>query len=125
MLGELKAAKARQAAEKLRLGSAYRDLGYVVCNEAGEPYHPDTISDMWAAVTKKAGVPHIRLHDARHTSATLTLMQGLDPVTVSGWLGHANVAFTMKTYVHPQAEALAKGAKVLGQIMRCDPGAAK
>jgi integrase len=118
LLGELKAAKARQAAEKLRLGSAYKDLGYVVCNEVGEPYHPDTLSDMWAAVTKKAGVPHIRLQDARHTSATLMLMRGVDPATVSGWLGHANVAFTMKTYVHPQAEALAKGADVLGRIMQ-------
>lgn len=117
LLGELKAAKKRQAAEKLRAGPAYRDGGYVVCNEVGEPYHPDTLSDMWAAVTKKAGVPHIRLQDARHTAATLMLMQGVDPATVSGWLGHANVGFTMKTYVHAQSEALAKGANVLGKIM--------
>ena len=41
LLGELKAAKARQAAEKLRMGPAYHDLGYVMCNEAGEPCHPD------------------------------------------------------------------------------------
>lgn len=53
-------------------------------------------------ITAKAGVRHIRLHDGRHTSATLLLMHGLHHATVSGWLGHADVAFTMRTYVHPQ-----------------------
>jgi integrase len=65
-LVELKAAKKRQASEKLTLGAAYADLGYVVCNEAGQPYHPDTLSKMWAKAIAKAGAPHIRLHDARH-----------------------------------------------------------
>jgi integrase len=40
LLAELAAARSRQAAEKLALGEAYSDMGYVVCNEAGEPYHP-------------------------------------------------------------------------------------
>ena len=44
LLGELTAAKARQAAERLSLGEAYAGLDYVVCNEAGEPYHPSTLS---------------------------------------------------------------------------------
>ena len=48
LLAELSAAKARQAAEKLALGEAYADLGYVVCNEAGEPYHPSTLSHVVA-----------------------------------------------------------------------------
>ena len=46
LLGELSAAKARQAAERLALGEALRGPGYVVCNEAGEPYHPSTLSTM-------------------------------------------------------------------------------
>lgn len=44
LLAELAAARSRQAAEKLALGEAYSDLGFVVCNEAGEPYHPSTMS---------------------------------------------------------------------------------
>lgn len=66
LLVELKAAKKRQASEKLTLGTPYADLGYVVCNEAGQPYHPDTLSKMWANAVAAAGVPRIRLHDARH-----------------------------------------------------------
>ena len=42
LLAELAAAKNRQTVEKLALGEAYSDRGYVVCNEAGEPYHPST-----------------------------------------------------------------------------------
>jgi hypothetical protein len=66
LLSELIAAKARQATERLALGEAYRALGYVVCNEAGEPYHPSTMSKMWKAAIKHLDVPQVRLHDARH-----------------------------------------------------------
>ena len=52
LLSELAAAKARHAAERLALCEAYVDLGYVVCNEAGEPYHPSTLSTMWQAAIK-------------------------------------------------------------------------
>jgi hypothetical protein len=41
------------------------------------------------------------------------LMQGVDPATTSGWLEHANVAFTMKTYVHAQPEAFSQGPQAL------------
>jgi integrase len=67
LLSELTTAKARQAAERLALGEAYVGLGYVVCNEAGEPYHPSTLSTIWQAAIKKLDVPQMRLHDARHT----------------------------------------------------------
>ena len=77
LLVELKAAKKRQASEKLTLGAAYADLGYVVCNKAGQPYHPDTLSKMWAKAIANAGAPHIRLHDARHTCGTTMHLQNV------------------------------------------------
>jgi integrase len=111
LLVELKAAKARQAAEKLVLGDAYSDLGFVVCNEAGEPYHPSTLSRQWQSAIKDLDVPHIRLHDPRHTCATLMHLQGVPIVLVAAWLGHADVSFTLRTYVHAQPEALALAAQ--------------
>jgi hypothetical protein len=63
LLVELRAAKKRQASEKLVIGAACAELGYVVCNEAGQPYHPDTLSKMWTKAVAAAGVPCIRLHD--------------------------------------------------------------
>ncbi len=110
LLAELAAAKNRQAAEKLALGEAYSDLGYVVCNEAGEPYHPSTMSTLWQAAIRDLDVPEIRLHDARHTCATLMHLQGVPIALVAAWLGHADVSFTMRTYVHAQPEALALAA---------------
>ena len=76
LLVELKAAKKRQVSEKLTLGADYADLGYVVCNEAGQPYHPDTLSKMWANAVVAAGVPRIQLHDDRHTCGTTMHLQG-------------------------------------------------
>ena len=108
---ELKAARKRQAEEQLARGTAYHDDGYVVCNEAGEPYHPDTLSKMWTKAGAAAGVPHIRLHDARHTCATLMHLQGVPIALVAAWLGHADVSFTLRTYVHAQPEALAVAAR--------------
>jgi integrase len=54
---ELKAARKLQAKEELALGAAYRGDGYLVCNEVGEPYHPDTLSKMWTKAVAAAGVP--------------------------------------------------------------------
>ena len=111
LLVELKAAKARQAAEKLKTGTAYNESGYVVCNEDGDPYHPSTLSKMWRDTIADLDVPQIRLHDARHTCATLMTLQRVPLVLVSAWLGHADVAFTMRTYVHSQPEALREAAE--------------
>jgi hypothetical protein len=68
---------------------AYSDLGYVVCNEAGELYHPSTLSKLWSSAIADLDVPQIRLHDARHSRATLMTLQKVPIVLVSTWLGHA------------------------------------
>src|SRR6201993_931323 len=117
LLVELKAAKKRQLSEKLKAGVDYTDLDYVVCNQAGQPYHPDTLSKMWANTVTAAGVPRIRLHDARHTCGTTMHLQGVPAAVIAAWLGHADVAFTMRTYVHSQPNALADGARSLARIV--------
>jgi len=117
LLVELKAAKKRQLSEKLKAGVDYTDLDYVVCNQAGQPYHPDTLSKMWANTVTAAGVPRIRLHDARHTCGTTMHLQGVPAAVIAAWLGHADVAFTMRTYVHSQPNALADGARSLARVV--------
>lgn len=117
LLAELKAARKRQATERLALGAAYADGGYVVCNEAGEPYHPDTLTKLWTRAVASAGVLHIRLQDARHTCATTMHLQGVPIAVVSAWLGHADQSFTMRTYVHSQPEALREAAQSLARVV--------
>jgi integrase len=96
----LRRALAIQKAERLALGPDYGPGEHVVCDQVGRPYHPDTLSDFWRALCVEAKVPKIRLHDARHTCGTLMHMQGVPIVVISQWLGHADPAFTMRTYVH-------------------------
>jgi integrase len=89
----------------------------VVCNDAGERHHPDTLSKMWTKAVAAAGVPHIRLHDARHTCGMTMHLHGVPPAVIAAWLGHADVGFTMRTYVHSQPDALAEGARSLARIV--------
>jgi integrase len=79
----LRRALAGQKAERLALGPDYGPGDHVVCDEAGRPYHPDTISDYWRALCVAAKVPTIRLHDARHTCGTLMHLQGVPIVVIS------------------------------------------
>ena len=61
--------------------------------------------------------PRIRLHDLRHTAASLMLQSGANPKTVSERLGHASAAFTMDVYAASlpalEEETAAKVAKLL------------
>ena len=71
---------------------------------------------------KRAGLPYIWPHDLYHPSATLLLMEGVQPIVVSEMLGHASVAFTLATYGHVQVE-MRKPARdamerLLGRISR-------
>lgn len=106
----LRRARKRQAEERLALGEAYGPGIHVVCDPAGYPFHPDTISDYWRAMCRRAKVPGIRLHDARHTCGTLMHLQGVPIAVISAWLGHADSAFTMRTYMHSQDDALKAAA---------------
>ncbi|GAA2367077.1 tyrosine-type recombinase/integrase [Dactylosporangium salmoneum] len=62
--------------------------------------HPDTITRRFNRMVDLADVPRIRLHDVRHTYATLALDNGEDLKVVSDRLGHANVTVTAQIYTH-------------------------
>ncbi|MGH7137864.1 MAG: tyrosine-type recombinase/integrase, partial [Pirellulales bacterium] len=54
---------------------------------------------------KAAGLPEIRFHDLRHTSATLLMLDGVHPKIISERLGHSKVGITMDLYSHVQPSA--------------------
>ena len=81
-------------------GPAYQDSGLVVTREDGSLVHPDRFTQMFDKHVKNSGLPRIRLHDLRHTHATLALAAGVHPKVVSDRLGHATVAFTLDVYPH-------------------------
>ena len=99
----LRAWRARQAEERLLLGAAYLDHDLVFCQPDGRPYHPEAFSKTFARRLRQAAfteLPRIRLHDLRHTWATLALMAGVDVNIVSERLGHSSPLITWQTYQH-------------------------
>ncbi|MCL0058013.1 tyrosine-type recombinase/integrase [Dehalococcoidales bacterium] len=62
------------------LGKSLADGDLVFCHPDGSPLDPGTVTHTFARVITKAGLPHIRFHDLRHTHATLMLKQGIHPI---------------------------------------------
>jgi integrase len=92
--------RAAQAAERLAWGTDWQDHGLVFVREDGSPLNPSTIGQQLTVRAKQAGLPHIRVHDLRHTYATLALEAGVHPKVVSERLGHANIGITLNLYSH-------------------------
>ncbi|MBN1460107.1 MAG: site-specific integrase [Armatimonadetes bacterium] len=96
----LKKLRAKQMAQSLRRGAPWDETQPVFATDDGVPYHPERVSKLFAKGAKKAGLPIIRLHDLRHTYATLALVSGIHPKVVSERLGHANIGITLDCYSH-------------------------
>ncbi|MCW2738014.1 tyrosine-type recombinase/integrase [Nocardioides sp.] len=115
----LRAHKAAQSAERLRAGFLWQDDDWMFATEFGAPIDPRRDWGEWKKVLGRAGVRDARVHDARHTAATLLLAAGVDTRTLMdllGWTEHR----TAQRYAHVidpmRREAMARmGAVLFGQ----------
>jgi integrase len=89
-----------QLEERLAWGAGYCESGLVFCREDGSPIHPQRLSALFQGHLRRAELPPIRLHDLRHTCATLSLRSGIPTKVVSEWLGHATTSITEDLYRH-------------------------
>lgn len=96
----LKEWRALQEEERKRAGAAWEESGYVFTNPLGLPIHPETLNRVLRRVCDRAGLPRVRVHDLRHTHATLLLRRGVPVEVVSEKLGHSTPAFTLTQYRH-------------------------
>ncbi|MCW2538565.1 MAG: integrase family protein [Frankiales bacterium] len=92
--------RSKQLQERLAAGEAWSGSDYVFCDELGRPVKPDAVTDRHAVLCKNAGLPHARLHDLRHSAASLMLGNGAPVRVVADLLGHSDVAVTLRTYAH-------------------------
>lgn len=90
----------RQLEERLAWGEGYQDLGMVFAREDGTLLRPSWVSRRFDLLRDEAGLPRIRLHDVRHTWATLALLAGVPMKVVQERLGHASITITMDRYSH-------------------------
>jgi len=84
----------------------------------GRPYLPDTITHVWMMIAKRNGLAGIRLHDIRHSHATILFKQGVHPKIVQERLGHATISTTLDIYSHVVPGLHAAAAAGFDSILR-------
>jgi integrase len=75
-------------------------MGLVFPSTIGTPLDARNVVRQFQKLLHKAGLPHMRFHDLRHTCASLLLAQGVHPRVVMETLGHSQISLTMDTYSH-------------------------
>lgn len=87
-------------ASRLESGKSWLEKGLVFCGVDGDYLLFDTVHRLFSATLRDAGLPHMRIHDLRHSAATLLLVKGVHPKVVQELLGHSNISMTMDVYSH-------------------------
>lgn len=107
----------RQLEERLLCGEGWKDSGLVFTRADGSPLHPDSVSGLFERSVTEAHLPRIRLHDLRHTWATLALQQGVALKVVSERLGHSSIAITADTYQHVTEGMDREAAEMVARVL--------
>ena len=109
--------KVWQNEQRLRMGEYWQDQGFVFCQDDGSPMHPDSVPNWLGKFSKRHGLPHINAHAFRHTMASMLYFNGMDSVSISHRLGHAQVSTTANIYAHVIEEADRQSADILSTVL--------
>ncbi len=113
----LKKEKTSQSETKLLFGSSYTINDFVIKQKDGKPFLPNTFTSRIQGVMSKAGLPKIRLHDLRHTTASLLLSLGFNLKEIQVWLGHSDIGTTMNIYAHLDTESKKNIAEIFSNAL--------
>jgi integrase len=89
----------RQEAERAACPD-WQEHGYVFPSRIGTPFEPTNLNRHLKALLRRAGLPRIRVHDLRHSCASLLIAQDVHPKVIQTILRHANISTTMDVYGH-------------------------
>lgn len=116
----LRAHRRRQAAERLQAGARWEDRDLVFASGRGRPLEAHAVLERFGRLLQRPGLPHVRLHDLRHTAASLLLAEGVHPKVVQELLGHSAIGVTLDTYSHVLPELHADAAARLGRLLNAN-----
>jgi len=107
-----------QDAQRAALGTAWQDVdGVVFTDPVGRPWHPETITAAYRTLVRHSGIGRLRLHDLRHTAATLALSAGVPARDVADALGHAGPSITLDIYGQSVAEGPRRVADAMDRAL--------
>ncbi len=110
--------KAAQMGERMLAGSEWQNEDDLVFAQANDrPIDKKSDYDDWCRLLERAGVRHVRLHDGRHTAATLLLSEGVHPRVVMELLGHSQMRTTMDIYSHVMPALAREAADRMGAVL--------
>ena len=92
--------KEKQEAIRSILSVPLNDDDVIFSDLNGKPLLPNTVTHAWIKLARRTGLRGIRLHDARHSHASLMLKAGTHPKIVQERLGHSSIQITLDTYSH-------------------------
>ena len=119
----LRAHRQFQRQERIAAGSMWQDLNLVFAEPTGGKIDPRRDWAEWKSILRGANVHDARLHDARHTAATLLLEQGVDARIVMEILGHSQISLTQNTYQHVMPRVIADATERVGDVLFSPPAA--
>ncbi|WP_406338730.1 tyrosine-type recombinase/integrase [Streptomyces sp. NBC_00649] len=108
----------RQAAVRERAGAGWAESDYVFTTRTGRPIEPRNVYRSFTRVAANAGLRVIRLHDARHGTATLLTAAGVAPRVVMEILGHSQIAVTMNVYTHVVQDTQREAVSHMDRLLR-------
>jgi len=116
--------RVRQLETKLNVGPAWEEHDLVFCNTYGRFLNSASLYDLFTSLVKKAGLPHMRFHDLRHSAATILLAMKVPVKVIQELLGHSSITTTLNVYGHVlpsmQEEAMDKMERMFGKDVNGD-----
>ncbi len=106
-----------EQAERFFSAGGRPDGSTLLFEREGLPWNPNTFGLTFAGIVRDAKLPKVRLHDLRHSFASLLLAGGADLKTVSTALGHSTIAVTADVYAHVSPAMLHDAANLLDRVV--------
>jgi len=117
----LKKHRIRQAEERLKAGGSWKNSGLVFTTPLGTPLDYSNVRREFQRMLRSAELPMMRLHDLRHTCASLLVAKGVHLKVVQQILGHSQISLTADTYTHVGQPLHLDAANQLNSVLTEEP----
>ena len=108
--------RAWQTEQRLICGNCWVNRNLVFTSDNGDYMHPDSVTNFLTKFSKRHGLPHINAHAFRHTMASILYFNGVDTISISKRLGHAQPSTTANIYAHVIEQADEKNADIIADV---------